>query len=67
MKTSEVLYALAEEFFNPVDGKIGIVVNEFTSTDEFISGERAGHVDAYNVILGTADYYDELEQEDSSV
>lgn len=62
MMISEVLKNTAEEFFNPVTGSAEILVNEFSDSEEFVSGHRVGHCDAYQILLGLADHFEAEER-----
>lgn len=58
MVISEVLTKIAEEFFNPETGSAEILVNEFEDdSEEFVDGQRRGHSDAYQILLGLSDHF----------
>lgn len=62
MNVSDVLSAVAEWYF----GKpyhVGIAVDEVNYSAEFVEGQMRGHQDAYEILMGTAEFYAEREKE----
>lgn len=57
---SEVLRNIAEHYFRE-GGSADLLVDEFNHGPQFVLGQQRGHQDAYAILLGSADYYEELE------
>lgn len=54
--TSAELRDIAERFFNPATGFAGMwVMKGFNKDTKFSDGQRRGHEDAYQLLLGLAD------------
>ncbi len=50
----DILRTIAEEYFGE-NGACDLIRDEFNKSEEFVAGQRRGHEDAYQILMGEAD------------
>lgn len=61
--TDEILRNTAEFFFNIESGRATMCIDGFNYSEEFIAGQKQGHQDAYHILQGLADHYEDLDHD----
>ncbi|WP_144311932.1 hypothetical protein [Actinopolyspora erythraea] len=58
------LQAVAEKYFNPIDGEALMLVDEFNSHPMYADGQRRGLQDTFSILMGLSDHFWELAKEE---